>query len=150
MQPRSERPPWLTNAKRQKHSMSMQVGSWCSGITSASHAEGPGFKSQWVHFLFPQRHAACLRCAGLAMCESNCLHSENNWLQALRTCVFPPKNKARLVWHRRDSSVGRASDRRSEGPRFDPGSRHHFCMQTDYCFARLQISLSCVDESKHL
>ena len=25
-------------------------GSWCSGITSASHAEGPGFKSQWVHF----------------------------------------------------------------------------------------------------
>ena len=26
-------------------------GSWCSGITSASHAEGPGFKSQWVHFV---------------------------------------------------------------------------------------------------
>ena len=24
------------------------MGSWCSGITSASHAEGPGFKSQWV------------------------------------------------------------------------------------------------------
>ena len=24
-------------------------GTWCSGITSASHAEGPGFKSQWVH-----------------------------------------------------------------------------------------------------
>ena len=29
-----------------------------------------------------------------------------------------------LVIHGRDSSVGRASDRRSEGPRFDPGSRH--------------------------
>ena len=26
-------------------------GSWCSGITSASHAEGPGFKAQWVHSL---------------------------------------------------------------------------------------------------
>ena len=25
-------------------------GTWCSGITSASHAEGPGFKSQCVHF----------------------------------------------------------------------------------------------------
>ena len=25
-------------------------GSWCSGITSASHAEGPGFNPQWVHF----------------------------------------------------------------------------------------------------
>ena len=28
----------------------MQMGTWCSGITSASHAEGPGFKSQCVHF----------------------------------------------------------------------------------------------------
>ena len=28
-----------------------QVGTWCSGITSASHAEGPGFKSQCVHIL---------------------------------------------------------------------------------------------------
>ena len=26
-----------------------QMGTWCSGITSASHAEGPGFKSQCVH-----------------------------------------------------------------------------------------------------
>ena len=25
------------------------TGAWCSGITSASHAEGPGFKSQCVH-----------------------------------------------------------------------------------------------------
>ena len=24
-------------------------GTWCSGITSASHAEDPGFKSQSVH-----------------------------------------------------------------------------------------------------
>ena len=24
-------------------------GTWCSGITSASHAEGPGLKSQCVH-----------------------------------------------------------------------------------------------------
>ena len=28
-----------------------QMGSWCSGITSASHAEGPGFKSQRVQVL---------------------------------------------------------------------------------------------------
>ena len=28
---------------------SCSVGTWCSGITSASHAEGPGFKSQCVH-----------------------------------------------------------------------------------------------------
>ena len=28
----------------------MQMGTWCSCITSASHAEGPGFKSQCIHF----------------------------------------------------------------------------------------------------
>ena len=46
-------------------------GTWCSGITSASHAEGPGFKSQCVHAQCQsipprnvcdrQRHAAILR-----------------------------------------------------------------------------------------
>ena len=30
-------------------------GTWCSGITSASHAEGPGLKSQCVHLLVGQR-----------------------------------------------------------------------------------------------
>ena len=34
-----------------------QMGTWCSGITSASHAEGPGFKSQCVHF------SCCVRLA---------------------------------------------------------------------------------------
>ena len=27
------------------------TGTWCSGITSAPHAEGPGFNPQCVHFL---------------------------------------------------------------------------------------------------
>ena len=31
--------------------LKLPSGAWCSGITSASHAEGPGFKSQCVHFL---------------------------------------------------------------------------------------------------
>ena len=30
-----------------------QPGTWCSGITSASHAEGPGFNPQCVHYLLP-------------------------------------------------------------------------------------------------
>ena len=31
----------------------VRSGSWCSGITFALHAKGPGFKSQRVHlFLF--------------------------------------------------------------------------------------------------
>ena len=32
-----------------ENSAAIPMGTWCSGITSASHAEGPGFKSQCVH-----------------------------------------------------------------------------------------------------
>ena len=31
------------------------MGTWCSGITPAQHAGGPGFNPQWVHF-----HCVCL------------------------------------------------------------------------------------------
>ena len=31
-------------------------GTWCSGITSASHADGPGFKSQCVHLIIFGKH----------------------------------------------------------------------------------------------
>ena len=34
--------PYLRNCAQ-------SLGTWCSGITSASHAEGLGFKSQCVH-----------------------------------------------------------------------------------------------------
>ena len=34
-------------------------GTWCSGITSASHAEGPGFKSQCVHL----SRLVCVNCS---------------------------------------------------------------------------------------
>ena len=42
---------WLGAAWKQPIGSSHQAlkGTWCSGITSASHAEGPGFKSQCVH-----------------------------------------------------------------------------------------------------
>ena len=36
---------------------SFPLGTWCSGITSASHAESPGFKSQCVHLII---FKACL------------------------------------------------------------------------------------------
>ena len=35
-------------------------GAWCSGITSASHAEGPGFKSQCVHLFVGHPTGAAL------------------------------------------------------------------------------------------
>ena len=34
-------------------------GTWCSGITSASHAEGPGFKAQCVHL----SRLVCVNCS---------------------------------------------------------------------------------------
>jgi hypothetical protein len=36
---------WRQSSERQWHP---QEGTWCSGITSASHAEGPGFNPQCV------------------------------------------------------------------------------------------------------
>ena len=33
-------------------------GTWCSGITSAPHAEGPGLKSQCVHFILGVKRGA--------------------------------------------------------------------------------------------
>ena len=43
-------------------------------------------------------------------------------------CEVPPHKIRELRLHRRDSSVGRASDWRSEGPWFNPGSRQIFKM----------------------
>ena len=40
--------------------------------------------------------------------------------------AVPPHKITELKLHRRDSSVGRASDWRSEGPWFNPGSRQIF------------------------
>ena len=47
----AQQPPLLrsTRALHGTLRVGKQKGTWCSGITSASHAEGPGFKSQCVH-----------------------------------------------------------------------------------------------------
>jgi hypothetical protein len=45
-----------------RNSINDVSGSWCSGITSASHAEGPGFKSQWVHLIPSFRERFCAAC----------------------------------------------------------------------------------------
>ena len=57
----------------------------------------------------------------MPMCGLDRRRPEGNGLQALRTCVFPLNNKARFVWPRRDGSVARASDQRSEGHGSIPG-----------------------------
>ena len=44
-----------TGVPRPNGAIKYQLGSWCNGITSASHAEGPGFKSQCVHMIVPSK-----------------------------------------------------------------------------------------------
>ena len=40
----------------------VHTGTWCSGITSALHAEGPGFNPQCVHFMHPtHRHMRAMQ-----------------------------------------------------------------------------------------
>ena len=42
---------------------SSSLGTWCSGITSASHAEGPGLNPQCVHFLVESQVVSYFRCS---------------------------------------------------------------------------------------
>ena len=65
-------------------------------------ARGPGFNSRSS----PLRKHMFRRSADV------CVRFLDNYTEALPTASS------------RDSSAGRASDRRSEGPRFNPGSRH--------------------------
>ena len=64
-------------------------GTWCSGITSASHAEGPGFKSQRVHGLFYQAGAAAsslpmgVQLFDMCFSDSTCVLRLRTWLKAV-------------------------------------------------------------------
>ena len=40
---------WIFSVKRRDTISSLLKGTWCSGITSAPHAEGPGLKPQCAH-----------------------------------------------------------------------------------------------------
>ena len=53
-------------------------GTWCSGITSASHAEGPGLKSQCVHlFIMRSLRAVDVKCFDVhSYCQNNCTCGE--------------------------------------------------------------------------
>ena len=56
------------------------LGTWCSGITSAPHAEGPGLKSQCVH-LFEANKSK----------QANYCHSAVSFLSGVRMGLEPGK-----------------------------------------------------------
>ena len=60
--PTHQQPPLLQSARALRGTVRVvsQKGAWCGGITSASHAEGPGFKSHCVHL----EHHAPAFCRG--------------------------------------------------------------------------------------
>ena len=59
-------------------------GTWCSGITSASHAEDPGLNPQCVH----AQHAACF-VAGERLLSSSChLHRQRFSCAVCRPCIL--------------------------------------------------------------
>ena len=86
-------------------------GTWCSGITSAPHAEGPGFKSQCVHSRNMSAAAAaaeiqrkllrpcfalscCVQCQCHLFCASPCSHP-HSW----------PAAAAHLAAHRATATI---------------------------------------------
>ena len=64
-------------------------GTWCCGIASASHAEGPGFKSQCVHGLFYQAGTAAsslpmgVQLFDMCFSDSTCVLRLRTWLKAV-------------------------------------------------------------------
>ena len=65
---------WLRFARRSRFMSELHgrrrlpSGTWCSGITSAPHAEGPGFNPQCVHLHWP----------GETYRSQTCPHQESN------------------------------------------------------------------------
>jgi hypothetical protein len=106
-------PPALWLARHQR-GMSVKLrdiakGTWCSGITSASHAEGPGFKSQCVQFGVVSQHSV-----GHTWSASHVLGCSLGCLRARRPSPLPPfllclcVGRHTLTITSPPSSVGRA------------------------------------------
>ena len=86
-------------------------GTWCSGITSASHAEGPGLNPQCVHMLFyisPLGAVSSSRRLSLLLSNASQKHHH--------TCTLASAERTTTsgVWRN-----GSASDSRSEGWEFE-------------------------------
>ena len=63
-------------------------GTWCSGITSAPHAEGPGFKSQCVHLLHMSKSKS-----------GNSFRMASQKPPAPRPGMCPPHPASTSQWH---------------------------------------------------
>ena len=93
------------------------TGTWYSGITSASHAEGPGFNPQRVHVLPSDVHlASTVTCAGPSMY----FLSDHQWSVVWVLCLGPGQLHA---WDARSTCglVAMTSASHAEGRQFDPG-----------------------------
>ena len=97
-------------------------GTWCSGITSAPHAEGPGLKSQCVHWRVRSAAAAAVgyreRCCIHASCyltTPNVSAASSGVLSAPhpRTGQGPqlisPREMQQLIWEQRMPAAARRS-----------------------------------------
>ena len=76
----------------------VQTGAWCSGITSASHAEGLGCKSQCAHLSKPSRAvpSGChsMPCPGPKKRQHNTQLSENKFAPSAKTCDWNSQEQA--------------------------------------------------------
>jgi hypothetical protein len=94
------KPPWR---------LSFQWGTWCSGITSASHAEGPWFKSQCVHVLESLRPVA---------------RRKDNWPRGVTASTLDSESSDRGS-HPREAFPDREKYGRPHLPAYGVGSTRH-------------------------
>ena len=92
----------VTHAPTHTHGLRIPRGTWCSGITSASHAEGPGFNPQCVHYAATQSLRFHSRPPSWAEPPA-----AQHTLVILRTPKRPPQTEFTMS-RRPPSSVGRA------------------------------------------
>ena len=81
-------------------------GTWCSGMTSASHAEGPGFNPQCVQLWFPSSRAYPLCGRGLGEFAPLCSYITRVCLASIADICAQPGDKPRIHWARGLMSQG--------------------------------------------
>ena len=102
-------------------------GAWCSGITSASHAEGPGFKSQCVHLF-----ESILR----YMCS---LFSVNNYDRQYSSVASLVALGARCACSACCAKLGEAQDSASQADRRQRGDSNP-CGQSPMDFESISLA----------
>ena len=128
---------WLDSALTQRISLHVEASAHQWKLISLHTASSDKFQLFPWHKWFSSGANVCLLMCRWVSPAPCCMHPRANCMYASRG-LHPGSSPSLLnihrklvtSWYGRDSSVGRASDWRSGGPQFDPGSRHFILLHS--------------------